>query len=218
MRTGKETLIEQAAYAWSHYRHIEETRRNYLAFHVATILGSLVFLATLAKGLTEADHGFLAWVVTVYLTVLFGFSFLVWANVLRMGYVLDAYEDIMRETRKVLFAGDEETMQLWTVRDRLPPVVSWGIFCPQRAAIWLTLGSCVAICFAQGVLTTIVFCGSIQARHWEPSRVVFTLLLIIMLTGIGFAYKWMRKAKVEREGKSKQIPDLTPQTSTLSSS
>ncbi|MCD0418900.1 hypothetical protein LOC51_16950 [Rubrivivax sp. JA1024] len=202
----KSFLWAEATQAWNHYRHLEETRRNYLAFHSATTLTSLGFLATIGKDIASLDVVVLSAVVSGFLVFLFVLSFFVWANLLRIGYVLQAYEEIMTETRRFALGSESPAFKLWNIRDRLPGVVRLKVFTVQNAANYLALLSCALVCIAQILLTTSVVRGDAYSRVWAPYRGVFIVISIAMVAGLMFSIWSIRVAARQRAELAAALP------------
>jgi len=195
----KSFFFDETSQAWSHYRHLEETRRNYLAFHAAATLTSLGFLASVGKDIESFDAVILSAIISGFLVFLFTLSFLVWANLLRIGYVLHAYEEILTETRRFALGTDSSEFKLWNIRDRIPQVVRLGVFTIQNAASYLTLLSCCLVCIAQIWLTTVVIRGDATSMFWEPYRSPFVAASVAMVISLLFAVWSIKTAARQRK-------------------
>jgi hypothetical protein len=192
-------LIDEVSQAWTHYRHLEETRTKYLSFFAATTLTSVGFLVTLSKDATTFDQVQLALLTSVFLFFLFMFSAFVWANVLRIGYVLAAYEDILRETRRYRLAAYPAAVTLWDIRSRLPETVRGGIFSIQQAAIYMIMSVCFFIMVAQSYLSALVLAGELQSKKWFAYPLPFWLLPAIMLVALVYAVICISRANAQRK-------------------
>jgi len=138
-------LLAEITQAWQHYRHMEETRTKYLSFFATVILTSTGFFINLLKDINSFDPTQFITLASIFFFLLFIFSYFIWANITRIGFVLGAYEVIMSETRKHLLGVNSTGFQLWNIRARIPPAVSTGIFRIQSAASAIVLGVCMLL-------------------------------------------------------------------------
>jgi len=93
-------LLAEFAEAWSHYRHVETTRQQYLSLFFGLLVGVSGFLATLAARVDLHDSLAIAGLAGLFWT-LSVFSAPLFANTRKMGRVLHGYEATMwfvRET------------------------------------------------------------------------------------------------------------------------
>lgn len=188
-------ITSEAAHAWNHYRHMEETRRNYLAFQMVTTLTALGFLAGFVKDASSADRFLLSVAFTLFLIFLFFFSFLIWANILRIGYILHAYSDILRKSREHTLADNDEMRALWQIRNRIPTCISGGIFAIQHSANYLTMASCIAILIAQICVSVLVyFMPHVDSIH----KFLMCLPPIAMAGALFYAGEIIEKAARQR--------------------
>ncbi len=186
-------LLAEIAQAWSHYRHLEETRTKYLAFFATVILTSGGFLVTLLKDLDKFDQVQLIASISAFCFLLFVFSFFIWANISRIGFVLKSYETVMNETRKYMLGADSAGYRLWDIRTRIPPSVSTGIFGIQSAASDIVFSVCVMLFVAQAYMSYIVFAGKAPAPLWLAYALAGMAILIAAL--VVHALMRIRKAK-----------------------
>lgn len=162
LRNQSETyLLSEITQAWSHYRHLEEMRTKYLSFFATIVLTSAGFLVTLLKDITKFESTHLIGSVSVFVFLVFLFTYFIWANISRIGYVLAAYETIMTETRRLMLGSNCSAFRLWAIRDRIPPAVSSGIFRIQLAASSMVLSVCVLLFGAEGYLAFVTVTGKV---------------------------------------------------------
>jgi hypothetical protein len=145
LREQREMFLSgEVSQAWTHYRHIEETRTKYLSFFATVVLGSSGFLITVLKDLKNFDPIQLVVSLSIFVLFLFLFSFFIWANIVRMGFVLSAYDQVIQEARSRTLS--EEVALNLNIRTKIPNFVSKGIFRVQLAASSIVLGVCVLLC------------------------------------------------------------------------
>lgn len=176
-------LLAELSQAWTHYRHLEETRTKYLAFFATVILTSCGFLVTLLKDINKFDQVQLTASISIFCFLLFVFSFFIWANISRIGFVLASYETIMKETRKHMLGADSTGYRLWDIRTRIPPTVSNGIFSIQSAASAIVLSVCVLFFSAEVYMSYSVFTGRVSAPSWLGYAIGSFAVAITVLVG-----------------------------------
>lgn len=176
-------LLAEITQAWTHYRHMEETRTKYLAFFATVIITSGGFLVTLLKDIDKFDPVQLVASISVFCFLLFLFSFFVWANISRIGFVLASYETILNETRKYMLGAGSAGYRLWDIRTRIPPTVSKGVFRIQSAASAIVLSVCVLLLSAEAYMSYTVFTGAVAAPTWLGCVIAGSALAIVVLVG-----------------------------------
>jgi hypothetical protein len=179
-------LSTEVTQAWEHYRHMEETRTKYLSFYATVILTSAGFLVTLMKDFSAFDPGQFIASVSVFAFLLFVFSYFIWANITRIGFVLAAYEVILSETRKYMLGAESAGYHLWNVRARIPPAVSSGVFRIQSAASAIVLSVCLLLLSAEAYMSYVILSGTVRAPLWHGYVIGGFALLILALVSHGF--------------------------------
>jgi hypothetical protein len=172
-------LLSEATQAWTHYRHMEETRTKYLSFFATVILTSAGFLVTILKDIDKFEPVQLIASMSVFGFLLSIFSFFIWANISRVGYILTAYEVILTETRKYMLGAQSTGFSLWNIRTRIPPTVSTGVFSIQSAARQIVFIVCLLLLSAEAYLSFLVLDGRVCAPKW--------LGYVILLLDVGIA-------------------------------
>jgi hypothetical protein len=145
---------DQMDEAWSHYRHCEQMRTQYLNFFFTVFMGASAFIITLCK--TDSGKDVPAqtlFAVALLIPVLFCFSVIIFVSTIRVGYVLDHYIRIMQETRLYFFGEDTYAAHVWQ-RDRVAPApVREGLFRLQVSARLLVGFLTFCLLLAEGMLT-----------------------------------------------------------------
>ena len=159
-------LLAELPQAWIHYRHLEETRTRYLSFFATVILTSAGFLVTILKDIDKFHCVQLVGSISIFCFLLFIFSFFIWANISRIGFVLAAYEVILVETRRYVLGAESTGYRLWNIRSRIPPTVSTGVFRIQLAASSIVLTVCLLLLVAEAYMSYIVLHEEVQAPSW----------------------------------------------------
>lgn len=176
-------LLAELTQAWMHYRHLEETRTKYLAFFATVILTSCGFLVTLLKDIDKFESVQLIASISIFCFLLFVFSFFIWANISRIGFILASYETIMKETRKYILGADSAGYRLWDIRTRIPPTVSNGVFRIQSAASAIVLSVCILFFSAEAYMSYTVFSGRVSAPLWLGCTIASLAFVIALLVG-----------------------------------
>lgn len=180
-------LLAEATQAWTHYRHLEETRTKYLAFFATVVLTSGGFLVTLLKDIDKFKPALLTGALALFCVLLFVFSFFIWANIVRIGFVLNAYGDIMVATRKYMLGVDSAGYRLWDIRTRIPPSVSRGAFTIQWTAGAIVRGVCLLLAMAEAGMGIAVTEGWIAAPAWlgqVVTGIAVALLAAVLYTSV----------------------------------
>lgn len=160
--------------AWSHYRHIEETRTKYLSFFATVVLAATGFLTTVLKDASALSLVQVA-MIAVFLLLLFAFSITLWANLIRVGIVLDSYDVILERTREAVHGSASPLVKLWLVRQRFPPDVRDGtVFDPQAAACSLVYGVLVVLLIGEVFLALLAW----HSESAEGRPLAFVLFAI----------------------------------------
>lgn len=193
-------LLAEMAQAWTHYRHMEETRTKYLAFFATVILTSGGFLVTLLKDIDKFDPVQLIASISAFCFLLFVFSFFIWANISRIGFVLASYETIMNETRKYMFGAASTGYRLWDIRAKIPPTVSKGIFRIQFAASAIVLSVCLLLFFAEAYMGYMILAGTVHAPSWLGYVILGFAAAIVVF--VGHALVRIRQALMYQAPKS----------------
>ena len=167
-------LLSELSQAWTHYRHLEETRLKYLSFFATVILATSGFLVSLMRDFGSFKVEQFVTAASVFVLVLFMFSFFVWANVTRIGYVLAAYEHVMKETRKHMLGEGSPAYEVWNIRAHIPPEVSRGVFRIQSTARNIVMLVCVALLLAESYMACVVL-----ARPSSYPRVQAIVMVIV---------------------------------------
>jgi len=170
----------ESTQTWVHYRHMEETRTKYLSFFATVILTSSGFLVTLLKDIEKFDPLHFSVSVSFFLLLLFLFSYFIWANIVRISFVLSAYEIIMSEIRAFMLVRGSTAFNLWNVREKVPQEVSKGIFRISSAASTIVLGICVSLLFGEAYISFLVLTRAILAPMW----VGYIMGLFVVVGGI----------------------------------
>jgi hypothetical protein len=179
-------LLAEITQAWTHYRHLEETRTKYLSFFATVILTSSGFLVTLLKDIDKFDPAQFIASLSIFGFLLFIFSFFIWANISRIGFVLTAYEVITSETRKYMLGAGSTGYNLWNIRTRIPPTVSKGVFRIQSAASAIVLSVCLLLLSAEGYMSYLVLNGAVNAPLWQGYLIAAFAVVIVILGSHGF--------------------------------
>jgi hypothetical protein len=143
---------QELSQAWDHYRHIEETRTKYLGFYGAAVAAATGFLVTILKEQNAFESIRLLTAATATACMLFAFSVVVWASVVRMGAVMNTYEHILEDSRARVHCKDHTLVSLWNVRSRLPDQVKRGIFSVHAGVEGTMLLTCWLLIVFTGVL------------------------------------------------------------------
>ena len=172
---------------------LEETRTKYLSFFATVILTSAGFVVTLMKDFGKFEPSQFIASVSIFALLLFVFSYFLWANITRIGFVLAAYEGILSETRRYMLGTGNAGLRLWDIRARIPPAVSSGVFRIQWAASAIVLSVCALLLAAETYMSFVVFSGIVVAPRWLGYVTGVFALAIVALVGHGF-YR-LRKAR-----------------------
>lgn len=199
--------ISELPQAWEQYRHIEETRTKYLAFFATVVVAATGFLVTLLKdALTVVDFR-LTLAASITTAVVFAFSFVIWANIVRMGTVLAQYDVILETSRAAAHGSEHPLLRLWLVRARLPPEVQRGIFSVQSGGERIVLGTCWLLFGVQSTLAYFLFsdnCVAISPHVAVALSAIF--MLVVLVYGHISRQKVRVHAKKAREGQPFEVP------------
>jgi hypothetical protein len=158
LNKNSETLFRsELDQAWSHYRHLEETRTKYLNFFFTIFLASIGFILTLITGLKSSISIDLYFGFAVFILALFLFSVILLASIVRLGYVLSSYELVMSETRKYFHGIDSPVLEIWNIRKNIPESVNRGVFSIQKSSRLLVLGVCMILSIIEFSLAYQIF-------------------------------------------------------------
>jgi hypothetical protein len=172
-------LLAEINQAWLHYRHLEETRTKYLSFFATVILTSTGFFISLLKDVKNFLPIQFIVLTSIFCFLLFVFSYFIWANITRIGFILSTYESIMVETRKYMLGINSTGYHLWSIRERIPPTVSCGIFRIQSAASAIVLGVCVLLLHSEIYMGYLILSDTIIAPKWL-GYLIDTLAIFIL--------------------------------------
>ena len=122
-------LMHEIDQAWTHYRHLEEMRFKYLSLLIG-------LLGTSAAALIAAFQYLLKSPITLPVGVglpalvlfLYGVTQMLLTAIIRIGYVLAAYEDIMYHTRAHFCGLDSYAFKVWSVRERISKPMKGTLF------------------------------------------------------------------------------------------
>lgn len=143
-------LEHEIDHAWTHYRHLEEMRYKYLSVVVTLLTASV---AAFTAGVTaKGEHLFpekgppttpIVAGMSCFLFLLFIWSGLFLTAIIRIGFVLKAYEDVMIATREHFCGFKSNAYELWDVRGRIPTPIKGKFFSLQENAVVLLFVVCV---------------------------------------------------------------------------
>ena len=176
--------------AWSHYRHLEETRGKYLNFFFTIFLASIGFMLTLAKDFdvkvtVETYFGFAVFVFSLFLI-----SAILLAAIVRIGYVLSSYENIMKETRKYFHGESSPVLDVWDIRKGIPSSVNKGVFSIQKSSRALVMCVCLMLSILQmGVVREMYSMTMTLKSGYVVATIGFIAIMIITLLYIVFSIK-----------------------------
>src|SRR5450759_4654560 len=148
-------LLAEFGEAWSHYRHIEVMRQQYVGLFFSLLIGVSGLTATLAPKVDLSlpasllGAAGLMWALSV-------FSMLLFANIRKMGRVLGAYEATMKFVREEVYGDDYD--RLFTglsVRAMGDPVMTLPIYRLQSVSEWILGAS--ALGFSAGLVALTIY-------------------------------------------------------------
>lgn len=188
MHDRSETYIRnEIDHAWSHYRHTEELRFKYVSGLIALLTASFTVLLAASKYLL-ADKPTPQMVagLALFILFLFGCSLVFLTGIIRIGYVLSAYEYILNRTRAHFCHPESQAHQIWQVRDRIPEPVKSPLFSLQNGAVLLTGMVCAFLGGAE------IYLAVIALGNW--SLVVPLASLVVILGLSAYVLRAMLKA------------------------
>lgn len=209
-----EFLKSELQHAWTHYRHLETIRTTYIGYYVTVLLGTSGWLVTQLKDgfVHPPARGLIVGLLSFGL-VLFGVAALLMMTVIRIGFVLATYEDLMISARHYFYGGfSSQAYVVWDIRKRLPEVVTRQKFRIQGAAEYLGIATCCLVTVAEFAFTALLFYESLN-RHWDLaaacSCAMGTACAITMSYVLVRILLLRKKATHQRAVIEQQIPDLT---------
>ena len=143
-----ETLLKQELdQAWNHYRHLEDIRTKYLNFFFTIFLASIGFVLTLFKDVASSVSLDLVWGISIFFLILYFISQIIFASIVRIGYVLAVYDNVMKNTRIHFHGLGSQALEIWDIRSQIPQAVNRGIFSIQKSSqiLVITLSSTLII-------------------------------------------------------------------------
>jgi len=140
---AEDLLKLELVQTWNHYRHLEESRAKYLNFFYTLMAASVGFTLTQIRlGVQENPTPLLIATTSAFILILFLVFLLLLTSVVRIGYVLGAYEAVMKGTHEYFFRFDSSALELWAIREYIPSAVCKGIFSIQTSSTYLLVGVC----------------------------------------------------------------------------
>ena len=133
MKTDKaeDLLVEEFKEAWSHYRHVESTRVQYLGFFFTVVFGISGFVIAVLKDLQPSSTSCLPSRLVLGLFtlgwLLFMLTILLFASVRKLGLVLRHYEGVIKQVRNMLYPSDWHIDTVLNIRESQHPVMKMGI-------------------------------------------------------------------------------------------
>jgi hypothetical protein len=178
-------LQQELDQAWSHYRHLEEMRYKYLSALITLLTASAAALLAGIKFLLPGNGSLsnvLALGLSYFISLLFVWSALFLTAMIRIGYVLNAYEDIINTTHEHFWGHHSNAHRMWCVRDRIPQDIRGHFFSLQKNAVLLLYVVGLALATLQLVL---------EWELWRRSHYLYRPPLImaaIMLLALGWIF------------------------------
>ncbi len=177
---AEEYLMREIDQAWSHYRHLEEMRFKYLSLLIGllgTSAAALIaaFQILLRNNVTPAIGVGLPCIVLL----LYGFAQLLQTAIIRIGYVLLAYEDIMYQTRAHFCGVGSYAFDLWRIRTRIGSSMSGNLFSLQRNAVVLLSVVCGSLGLVEAAL--------LWSLWGQPNHLlrVIPAMSVLLIFGLG---------------------------------
>jgi hypothetical protein len=138
--TGPDTrdfLVREFDQAWSHYRHLKNTRSQYLGFFFTVTLAATGAGAAVVRG-GPVDHTAPLVLTAVFLVIYMQFATFVYVSVRKMGVVLTYYETL------------QNTIRGWLGLDPADLSVRWVAFTVGLLSLVSTVVSAAPVVVAHG--------------------------------------------------------------------
>lgn len=164
-------LIEQYRQSWEHYRHLENSRSQYMNFFFTALFASFgVYAAFINIEQWNFDGKELS--VGVLLLFLFSvFTLYIYINIVRTGWVLDGYSKVMKDIKTKLFNNNPDYVNI-SVRNYLPKESKYKIFSVQFSAIFLLKVSM----FTSNIVSALSI-----GFYWKSAGTLVTVLFSVAL-------------------------------------
>lgn len=185
MSKKEELFTSELNQAWDHYRHLEETRTKFLNFFFTMFLGSVGFLITLFNQYGSENTYKFYLSLSLFVSLIFIISIIIFSTITRIGYVLKAYELIFKKTREHYYGKESGALKLWSIRKNIPKSVSKGLFSVQNSSKFLLVIFCFVLTLIQLLLMVLIF------NHFENPIIgaIMPFIFILAMIGTYFFYK-----------------------------
>ncbi|MDY0279166.1 MAG: hypothetical protein RBR35_01235 [Salinivirgaceae bacterium] len=196
-------LIELYRQAWEHYRHIENSRSQYMNFFFTALFAfSGVILAF--NNIEKIDFKGKEISYGVLLLYLFNvFTLYIYINIVRIGWVLDGYTKVMNDIKAKLFNNNSDYVNI-SVRNYLPKESKYKIFSVHFSAMLLLK----ATMFATNIFSVLGI-GFSWSRSGTIINGFFTVALLILVTSQIYTFGRSKISRIpitnEHNFKSKQF-------------
>lgn len=126
-------LIEEYKQAWDHFRHMENARTNYINFYFTALFAIFgLYSALLTLDLLKVGEIHIMMGISL-LNIFSIFTLYIYINIVRIGWVLNGYSNVIRELRKLMHS-DTFLQKNISVRDYLPSGQKKNFFSIQYSA------------------------------------------------------------------------------------
>jgi hypothetical protein len=179
-----EFVASEYSEAWSHYRHVENSRLQYLGFFFTVTLGSAALaIPILSGGGTSIEERLPG--ASVFLMIFEAFAFFVFVNLLRFDTVLRHYGDgltKLRARRAELLGVGQETAEILSfprakrVRFRVQNTAETVVLSFMVVAAVLAVAA-LAAAISSGAGTVIAACASVVVGIFAVAVMTLQALL-----------------------------------------
>ena len=175
-------LLHEFQEAWSHYRHIEESRSQYLGFFFIVMLSSIGFLISLSQNLDLMTSSWSVFGILILFWLLYILTFFMFVSVRKMGVVKKHYEDVIARIREHFYIDEPDLNKILNIRDKKHQVMQSSLFSVQTSAEYILIGSCI-------ILTLIEVIGFFILAMWQKYIIaVLAAIMILMLFHVILRY------------------------------
>ena len=162
-------LVREWEQAWSHYRHLESTRSQYVGFFFTVQLAAVGLAVGLAKDVDSNEQTAVTFGLMVLTFVDFLLTIGLFTAIKKLRYVLLRYETVMATVRRESGLGSSQDLpfNLADMKDYPRRVLEGDLFSVQRSAERLLAATSLLLTAILAVLAVHLFVSRVSFALWQ---------------------------------------------------
>jgi hypothetical protein len=186
--------LEEFHQAWEHYRHLENARTKYMNFFFTALFAVIGLYSAIIKIDQFKLEEFELLIGFLLILVFTVFTLYVFINIIRIGWVLTGYSNVMRQLRINMY-GEKSIPEKISVRDYLPIESKHKVYSIQYSAETLLKFSLILMMILS--ITVVFFNWSILC--WYSRIIIITSILFVLILEIIVIRKGLKKKQLVKK-------------------